>query len=82
MGRLQARLNGLSDNEYNEAVDAANERATRKADREAKKKAQLPTLEQQRLIPSPSVTIDIWVIFGKMCSNRSLLNKNNSISYE
>jgi hypothetical protein len=45
-GQAQARLNGLSDLEYNEAVDAAydreaaQERAARKAAREAKKKAQ------------------------------------------
>ena len=41
ISRLRARLNGLSDFEYNEAVDAQ-ERAARKAEREAKKKAKPP----------------------------------------
>ena len=65
IGQLQARLNGLSDNEYNEAVDAADdreaaqERAQRKAAREAKKKAALPTLELQQPTPSPSAAIAI-----------------------
>ncbi len=64
--QTQARLNGLSDDEYNELVEAENEReaaeerAARKAAREAKKKAHLPTLEQlQQPTPLPAVTIAI-----------------------
>jgi hypothetical protein len=67
MNQLQARLNGLSDHEYNEATEAANkreeaeERAARKAVREAKKKAQLSTLEHRQSVPSTSAAIAIPV---------------------
>lgn len=54
MNRLQARLNGLLDHEYDEAMGEANEqedareRAARKAAREAKKRARTAVLDQDR----------------------------------